>query len=271
MSCINKALADIKWEIPDEVLDIVFLPKTGYNGAPLSVDEYIKDKIIMKKVMVDCNIVGGRVSLIPLDGLKPIYTDPYTTVFEIPKNRTQGCNILSALAINYYPFSTMSGISSSTFNTAAYMNTSSVTSSAQRIADSVSSIPPISVAYCDLVGPNTIVVRDVYRVVYSFFLRCILENDANLNNINPRSWLAFSKLCVLACKSYIYTYSKIKMDKAYLYGGQELGSIKEIIDEYSDAQEQYDEYLSNKWRKISLMNDIHGYIRFIKNQINPAI
>ena len=274
MSAINKALSDIKFQIPRDVLNLAFLPRKDiFNKAPLAVDEYIKDKVIGKRVLIDANIVGGRLALIPLNGLKPIQVDPFTTVYQIPKIRTQGCDILSALSVNYYPYTATGGSVGSSFmtNNSLYNNTSVVSATAQRIADSFSSIPPVSVAQCDLVGPNTIYVRDQYRVTFAFFLRCILENDENLNNINPRSWLKFSKLCVLAVKSYIYNNLVIEMDKAQLYGGQELGAIKDVVDGYSDAEEQYQEFLETTWRKTSFMNDTNSVIRLIRMQVNPAL
>lgn len=273
MSAIRKALSDIKYQIPKDILNLAFLPREDlFNKAPLSIDEYIKDKVIGKRVLQDANIVGGRLALIPLDGLKPIMSDPYTTVYKIPKNRTQGSDILSALSINYYPYSTTGGgIGSSFFSTGLYANTSTVMSAAQRVADSFTSVPPISVAYCDLVGPNTIMVRDLYRVSYAFYLRCILENDENLSNLNPRSWTKFSKLCVLATKSYIYNELVIEMDKAQLYGGQELGSFKEIVDGYSDAEEQYQEFLEQSFRKVMFMNDTNSHLRYLKLMMNNAI
>lgn len=274
MSAINKALSDIKFQIPRDVLNLAFLPRKDiFNKAPLAVDEYIKDKVIGKRVLIDANIVGGRLALIPLNGLKPIQVDPFTTVYQIPKIRTQGCDILSALSVNYYPYTATGGSVGSSFmtNNSLYNNTSVVSATAQRIADSFSSIPPVSVAQCDLVGPNTIYVRDQYRVTFAFFLRCILENDENLNNINPRSWLKFSKLCVLAVKSYIYNNLVIEMDKAQLYGGQELGAIKDVVDGYSDAEEQYQEFLETTWKKVSFMSDTPSFTRLIRMQVNPAL
>ena len=273
MSAITKAIFDIKQTIPIEVLNLAFLPRdNNFNVAPLSLDEYIKDKVIMKRVMQDANIVGGRTALVPLNTVAPIYSDPFTCVYRVPKSLTQGCDIVSALSVNYYPYSIVgSGLGTSYFPAGLFNNTSLVTAGAQRIADSYSDVPPISVACVDLIGPNTVVVRDFYRTTYAFFLRCILANEENLNNINPRSWIKFSKLCILAVKSYIYNTMVIELDRAYLMGGQELGAVKEIIERYSDAEEQYIEYLETKWQKVAFINDQFAYNRFLKLQVNPAL
>ena len=275
MSAINKAISDIMYQIPVEVLTLAFMPKKDiWNKAPVSLESHIKDKVICKRLLVDCNIVGGRIAMVPLMGIRPIFTAPFTTVFQIPKIRTQGVDVLSALSVNYYPYSVSGNMfGSSLYTSSLYKNVSNVTSVGQRIADSYSNLPVISSASCDLVGPNTIAVRDNYRqmLTYAFYLRCILENDKELNNINPRSWVKFSRLCVLATKSYIYNNTVVDMDKAQLYGGQELGIIKDIIDGYSDAEEQYQEYLDTKWQKIAYMNDSEQSRRMLKLMINPTI
>ena len=61
------------------------------------------------------------------------------------------------------------------------------------------------------------------------------------------------------------------MDKAQLYGGQELGAIKDVVDGYSDAEEQYQEFLETTWKKVSFMNDTNSAIRLIRMQVNPAL
>lgn len=274
MSAIQTAINVIKYNIPDQILRLAFMPRVdNFNYTPLSLDSYIRDKVIAKKVLVDCNIVGGSIALLPLNGLKPIYADPFTTVFRIPIAMTQGRQIMSALSVSYYPFTITGNMTSSTglYTTAMYNNTSNVTAAAQRISDSVSNIPAISCANVELIEPNTIAVRDMYRMAYTQMLRCILENDPNLNNLNPRSWQKFGKLCTLACKSYIYNNLVVEVDKAYLAGGQELGSIKDIIDRYEDAEEKYVEMLETQFKKILFMNDMQSYNRLLKIMINPAL
>ena len=57
------------------------------------------------------------------------------------------------------------------------------------------------------------------------------------------------------------------MDKGRLEGGAELGRFREVIDSYSDAEEQYQDYLLNTWQKVAFMNDRESYERFTKMMI----
>jgi hypothetical protein len=148
---------------------------------------------------------------------------------------------------------------------------SDLMSAGQRMGDAVSNIPPISNASVELIGYNTVLIRDQLRVTNSYQLRCVVANDEHMSNMQPRTYLAFGKLCELAIKSYIYNNMIIAMDQAYLSGGQELGQFKAIVESYSDAEEQYGTYLNEVWRPISFMSSTIDYTRFLKLQVSPGL
>lgn len=45
------------------------------------------------------------------------------------------------------------------------------------------------------------------------------------------------------------------MDIGYIEGGAVMGKIQDIIDGYSEANDDYLEYLQTKWAKVSKLND----------------
>ena len=272
MSAIAKALDEIKFRIPRQILDIVFMDDiTGWRRSPMSLDELMMLKVIRPRVLYDCNLVGGQMANISLENLQPVFSDNYTFVYSIPKDRTQNRSILSALSVSYMPYASMYGAAGINYAAPGGLGGSIVSTTAQRVADAVSAVPPVSVGYVDLIGENTIMFRDTFRVTQAYFLRCILANEENLANINPRSYPAFSKLCELAIKSYIYNTMLIKIDQAYLQGGQELGAFKTYVENLADADQMYQDYLREVWQAVSFANDIHSYDRMIKLMINPAI
>lgn len=228
-------------------------------------------KVIKPRVLVDANLVGGQMAIIPLEGLPAKYMDTYSVVFEVPLDRTAGREIVSVLSIGYLPQVNSFNSMGNGIGTINPNSMSDLMSAAQRVADSHSNIPLISNATCDLVGYNTVLVRDQIRVTSAYQIRCILANELNLNNINPRSYLAFTELCVLAVKAYIYNRLLIAMDQAYLSGGQELGAMRTYVESLSDAAEMYRTHLREVWQKTAFMNDVPSYDRFIKLQISPGI
>lgn len=271
MSAITKALQEIRFSIPDAVLRAAFIGQYQWRGIPQSLDDAIMQKVLGPRVMVDCNLVGGAFAMIPLGNVPMQYVDPYSLIYHIPKELTQGRTILSALSVSYMPASGAWSDGTSSYGLTNMGNVSNLASAMQRVSDSVSNLPPISNAYVDLIGENTILIRNQARITQSYILRCILNNDENLNNISPRSWPAFAKLCVLAVKAYIYNELLIRMDQTYLEGGQELGTFKNYVDTLSDSNEMYLTHLREVWMVTATMNDVHAHTRLIKLMVNPAV
>lgn len=272
MSAISKALDEIKFTIPMQVLQVAFQEENySWRRMPISLDEQILNRILRPRVLVDCNLVGGITVMVPLDGITPSFRDNFSSVYEVPKELTQNRSIVSVLSVGYMPYANAFNSTGMGYGNVSPGSMNEITSAAQRVSDSVSGVPPISNAQVSLIGENTILLRDQYRVTSAYILRCILSNDENMNNISTRSWHAFSKLCQLAVKSFIYNTMLVKIDQAYLQGGQELGAFKSYVETLSDAEEMYQTHLREVWQVTSFINDTYSYDRFIKLQMNSGL
>lgn len=272
MNPISKALDEIKFRIPVQLLQLAFQRDEWdrFNNM-ISLDEQIRLKVINPRILVDCDLVGGQQITVPLDGLAPLSTDQYMTIFHIPAERLANRTIISVLSLGYMPYQVNFNVGTGNVAYATPNSMNSITQAAQRIGDSVSSIPVLANTHAEIIGHNTIMMREAYRMGHVYYLRCVVANDEMLNNIRLRSYLNFSKLCELAIKSYIYNKLIIRIDQAYLQGGQELGRVKEIVDSYSESEELYQTYLKENWMKVSFMNDSFAYTRMIKLMTSPGL
>lgn len=270
---LSKALDEIKRTIPKEVLKVVFTDQLhSWRKAPVSLDEKILNDVIRPRVLEDANLVGGTEAIISLDGLEGIYIDNFTVMYEIPMRLTNNRRIMSIKSIGYLPYAVSFSSFGAGVGVVGPSGISDLTGAGQRVGDSASNIPPVSEANVDLIGLNTIVIRNFRRITAAYHLRCMVSNEERLNNINPRSYHAFSKLCQLAVRSHIYNEMYIKMDKAFLQAGQDLGAFKSWVDDKcSDAEEQYQTHLHEVWTRVAFANDANAYLRFIKVQVNPGI
>lgn len=267
MNIFQKTISDIKRKIPRQLLEAAFLPK-GYYFVPVTIESGIINEVIRGRVLFDCDIVGGQMIQVPLQVLTPDYRDNFVAVYSIPKELTAGRSIMSALSVGYVPGMYQSLMSSSGSLTSS---PNSLALSASRVMASHDTIPTISSATVNLVGENMIQIRDTNSVSPYYYLRCMVANDPDLSNIQPRSYLAFSKLVTEAVKSHIYTKLVIDVDRAYLDGGRELNTFKEILDRYEESENEYYRILTEEWAKVALMNDTPTWERYIKMQINPGI
>ena len=266
MNPIKKAIDEIRFSIPREVLNLVFQNTThSWRNSPVSLEEQITNKVIRPRVIIDCDLTGGDEVFIPLEGIAQETLANYTTVYYIPKDKTQNRSINSVLSISYVSSTAAVSLSSNSgFNACTVTPALQI---AQSMMDAHSPIPPVSSSKVELIGENTVMIRDLAPPNGFGFLRCILSNDEAMSHLQLRSILAFCEMSVLACKAFIYNEYIVTLDKGQLYAGQDIGVVKQIIESYADANELYRTYVKEKWTKISFMNDRESMDRFIKLQV----
>lgn len=250
MNPIQKAIIDIKFKIPAEILNAAFIGREfGQRALPVSLDSQIREKVIEAKVRLDCDLVGGVEVLIPLISVVQEFVDPYTVVMRIPKNLTQNKNISRVVSMN---------IGTGQLSGAATMGLEGYSQSldaAAGVMASQAAIPIISTAYVQLIAENTILVTDNMALPNNVHLRCYLENDADFTQLRSTTYPKFSKLVELATKAYIYNVLTIPVGQGLLVGGIELGRFREILDSYADSAELYETYLEETWKKVNILDD----------------
>lgn len=260
MDCVRYALTNVKRIIPMDILRTVFTPLVnGYRDAMPDLDEQLMSLVIRPHVLVDCNLVGGTEVFIPLDGLPVYRQNDYTSIYRIPKEKTQGRSIMSVMNIT---FSDPTKVSS--YGVAAGDQNTFMLQGAQAVMDAMGSMPVTSTALVQLIAENTVMVRDTIVLPANIYLRAVLANDENMSHIQLRSFRAFAKLVEYAVKSYVYNQYIIPMDKGQLFGGQNIGRFKEVIDSWADSEELYQTFLTEKWTKIAWMNDRESWTRDIR-------
>ncbi len=266
MNPISKAIADIKRIIPKEILNRTFLrPENGlFATATQSIDDAIRTTVIWGRVLEDTNLVGGAEIRVELTGMPYTQPDNLRRVYRIPKDKTGGRTIVSALNVS---FGSSVYMASSAGMATVGCGHSTLTDLGQAVLNSGQNIPDVSEASVQLIGENVVMVELGNYHPYFMYLRCIVAHDPYLSHLQLRSYIDFSKLCTLACKAHIYTTLVVQMGDGQLQGGQTLGVFKDIVDEYRDSNELYEEFLREKWTKIMFMNDNEKMNRFIRSSI----
>lgn len=262
MNPIQKAIMDVKYKIPPQILQAAFVHREfGHRPIPYNVDALIRDRVIDARVLVDCNLVGGQQVVIPLINVVPEYLDPTTVIYRIPKALTQGRMITRALSMSVGAGSAAAmGLLNNT-NGYAY---SGLEDAADAVAASHNAIPMVSTAYIRIIAENTIMVTEQVALPSNISLRCMLEYDPDLTQLKPTSFPKFSRLVELAVKAYIHNELIIPMGQGQLSGGMELGRFREVIDSYADSNELYDTYLQETWRKVALLDDATSRERHLR-------
>ena len=272
MSAVTFAINEVKFRIPTPILREAFKDDVMYYNSPnISLDEQIRNKVIKPRIYPVCNVVGGQHVVVNLYDLSPTYTDMYITVYEIPPERVCNREIISAMSVSYSPSTANTGWQVAANNNTSMYGGNYLTREALMLCEGLSPIPNVSNAAVEIIGHNTILIRGSNSTSMFYQLRCFISNDPNFNNFQVRSQWKFAELVELAVKAYIYNELYIKMDRAYVVGGQELGSFKQIIENYADAEQMFKEFIKDQWQAIAAMNDTHTHDRFIRLQIPSSL
>ena len=263
MNVCAKSIEDLKFKIPRRILEAVFIERnSNWRQSQYNIDENIMSTVVRPRILVDCNLVGGAEVYIPLEGVPKERVNDYTSVYRIPKNKTQGRSILSVSNITFSDPTRMSSM-----GTGATQGNSMLLRAGQAVMDAMGNIPLTSTANVQLIAENVVMVRDTIVLPANIYLRCTIANDENMTHIQPRSYRHISKLVEYGVKSYIYNYLVIEMGSTMLQGGQDLGIFKDIVDSYSDSEELYETHLREVIEKVQFMNDNTTYTRFLKSII----
>ena len=258
MNALVKAMAEIKFNIPPEVLQIGFVENFNRVNHVVSLDERILNSVIRARVIVDANLNGGTTVRIPVDRCEYQEVNGREWILTVPKVLTQGKSIVSALSLVSFG----QGYTTFPINKQSPLLTAST-----HLFNNLTTENVVQTSRLELIGDNVILVEDPSMNIFNAMLRCVLEYSADMGELNPRHYGSFAKLCVLGTKSYIYNNCKVKLDQGYVYGGHELGSIGEVIDSYSDAEEMYQEHLKLNFKKLAFMSNTDNMARLIKASI----
>lgn len=257
---IQKALDEVFFQIPIEVLQLAFASQNIFlTQRQLSIPAMIREEVIERRVRVDIDCKGATQVAIPLAGVTPEYLDQYNRVFVIPASLTDGRSISCTLSVSYgqygaYGYPNMLG------QGRAYMgypgtDQSVLTNMVDNLNNARRPIPMVSSANVRLIAENTILVTDALPIAQELWLNCLLGSDQELTQIQPPYWPLFSELVVWAAKAYVYRKLNIQLDTGALVAGQSLGRIREVVDNYSDAEQTYQDMRREKLGKMLFLND----------------
>jgi hypothetical protein len=264
MNAITKAISELYYRIPPELLNIVFAENAYSLQNGLSLDEVIMNKVIRPRVLVDCNLVGGIETNVLLDYCSITSLPNSEYIINVPKTLTNGKSIITALSL----FTNVYGSTGYNFKGG---NSNQLTTAGMTMMDNVGYTSIVHTSRLELIAENTVLVQDPAIPIVNGTMRCMVENSANLENISPRNYHVFANLVEYAVKAYCYNTFYVKLDKGYLYGGHELGVIKELIDNYSDMNTMYSEYLTTTWKKVAFMNNSNAMDRYLNSMIGNNI
>lgn len=268
MNIIVKAVQDAMYVIPEEILQQTFLKGHNNYRAPIeSLENRIITDVIKARVVPDANIAKGEHMTIPINNLHLKQAEDYRYIYEIPTQRLLGKTILSVLSVAYSPMNGAAGAYGYAYTGIGPMYSNDVLTAGQQAVDASASVPTVGTARAELIGENMVLIEDPQRFTNAYYLQCYVTDDNYLNKIDPRSYEYFSTLCEYAIKAHVYRKLRIRMDRGQVEFGSVIGTFKEIVDEYADAETNYRTFLRETWAAVAFMDNRDRYRRYLKAQI----
>ena len=263
MNAVQYAINHVKSVIPLEVLRYAFLSDEINKNLNIwgeeernlnSLDSHITNKVINKKVNVDCNLKTGKFHIVDLT-VCPYKEESYSTkIYTIPYSLTEDKKIIGVESVNYF-------VSSHIYEEHAV---SEIAVAGQNLFNAIRNHPDMMTTDLDILSDNVVLVRSKSFHVYPYsFLICTIEDGMGMENLPRTSYMTYAKLVEYVTKNYIYNTCVVGMDKGRLFQGRELGIIKSVIDGYSDAYKNYEDYYNENWGRSNFYRDkkkLHRYV-----------
>jgi len=263
ITVISVMLNEMYFNIPREIINLAFTQNNNYRNPSTSVDEEITTEVLRKRVLVDLNLASQETVNIPLQFCELVYRDISKIAYFIPKTLTNGRSIISVhnTLSNFY----MNG--DIALSNRSDVFGSSILDTALKMQSNLDSVNITQTSRIDLIGENTILIDEGLISDMAVSVTVVLENDSNLNNINPRAIKVLAEGFVLAVKAHIYVNTIINLNKGMVYGGHELSIIKDIIDEYKDSNQEYNEWYKTKWKKAAFTQNDKSMDKYVSMMI----
>jgi hypothetical protein len=268
-STMTYVLSYIRKEIPEELLELAFKSRK-FNTT---IEQRIISEVIEGPVLLDTNLVGGKrreifmrsnwlVNLKRTDAFNVTGLGVEGCFYLVPPEAREHRNISSVIGIAPFAGSAVSDSGINFGQAGSYGNTANGMLSQMLNTRTMSQYPVLPMA--TLEGTN--IIRFYPEVpTDGVAVAVMLEYDAEFMNMNASAIKAMQKLCLCAVQQYIGRKLRISIDETEVVAGMEIGVIKEMVINYIEKGEQYDDLLIKL--KGAMTYDARSLQRLIYNAL----
>jgi hypothetical protein len=247
IDAIKLVLERIYRTIPRPVLEAAFKPwETG-----TTLDECIKNKVLLSSVRDEISIRGGKILKIMLNLNWCEYTSspsPYAlgvsgsySTYRVPAEARENRDISCVLSVRF-PYSINTSSSGNFYNTCTTKG-NTVSSLACAALQSQTGANMLSTP-TGIIRPGNVIQLDPPQynwVPWQVTVRLVY--DDNFSGMDVSSDLPFIDACIYAVQQYIYNELVFAVESNMVVHGMEIGVFRDIIGEFKGAEEKYNEAL----------------------------
>ena len=245
--------------IPLPILKIAIKKFNSDNHTSYTVTSFIQEHIMTRVVLPEANLSGGNLKTIPLKNeyLEMTPGDhggyagddgPYS-LFRIPPEVRDNKPISNIVSVQY-PYNTYlgGGINSSDIGLGGYC----LADQLDEVLNSYTLARPRNHPTARLLSGDLVRISPTQYSVQNWLMTCRIDFDSSFTNLHDHAIPVLADLVLYATRQWIYTNLLIDIDRAAMETGADIGTIKTIIESYSDSAQQYTETLK-LWRGVSFL------------------
>lgn len=257
-NAIEMVMAEVNAEIPPQILHMALVTANRRFTVFSNIQQFILQKIIRERVLIECNLIGGKPKSIVLQQkflettIKELEGfaggDGGFDVYRIPPEYRDGMPIAQVIGVQYPYGTSNSGVSGLDVNRGGY----NMIDQASEVLNSYTLSSPRNHPTAELLSGDLIKIIPSMYSHCNWLLTCRIAYDDVFTNLHTSAFDTLSDMVVAATKAWIYTNLMIDIDRAAVECGQDIGTVRSIIEEYRDANQQYKE-LRPKWNAASLL------------------
>lgn len=251
MDPIQYATNSTIYRIPIELLREGF--KSFYNtrGMELPINFIVPNEIykhvIQANILPDCNVMGGKIKdCLLTEDMKVPTTDLSSnlslmrfsnSIYRIPPEEREHRDITRVISVNYESMHTDYSVYNLGYNSSSLINNARNMLGGQTMNDRWS--PPSA----EIIGID--MVRLIASMVNhtNLVLEFEIAYPPTLHNITKSSLIPFCDMVLFATQMFLYNNLAIAIDQAAARGGITIGALRDILYEYRDAGEKYQQAL----------------------------
>ncbi|EBY9763855.1 hypothetical protein D5W64_12150 [Salmonella enterica subsp. enterica serovar Saintpaul] len=258
-------------DISEYLLKLAFdNPNNGYGSiwAPVNseftVEQGIREKVILKMVAPLLNVAGGTTEIIDLTGAHIENLQGGIIAVNVPDFMTGGRRILQVIEV--YPGNINRAINNGyNFNNYASCGNSMMNNSMNRLINGLNDGQvQRSFTSFTITGNNSFIIRDAGSAMFNMVAKVMLSYDDHFSVIPPKMYDKFAELVELGVKAYIYKTCRRGMQEAVSRFGVTVEDVQDDIQGYADAHREFKDFYNDQMKKYLAYADPKGKSDSIK-------
>jgi len=242
-------MTEIFHSIPMEVMEIGF-PQNPL-GPPTALSERVYTAVIVNRIALRCNLNGGKIKDITLHGNwwertnNSVHTNISNlgnyAVYRIPPEERDNLPIIGVNHISPPAFYGNVGYYGGPHSESGV----TVPGNMDAMLSSHTGHNRVITPMAEVLSGDLIRLDPPMHSHQDWRLSVKIAYDEGFNNLNASAVEAFGRMAVAATKAYIYNTLVISIDRGYIMGGAEIGTIKDIVSEYREENARYEELVTD--------------------------